>query len=705
MNQTSLLEKTLMNNDLSLLVALRTDIAVARNETDLLGLINSQLKKLINFTHIIIGVTNEDLKRCRGFLQDPDLDARKSTVYNQGILVENPVSDGVYNQAVKAGRPIVVDLEELMTKEPPPWIKMNYETGAREMVITILQGEPLNKYNFILFSDLKNNFDHEALEIIEHVACHLATAVTKIRFNEEIQEAEKEKAILLALSHSMTTVRNKEDLVRVIKQKIAGYFNAVNFAVSVISEDRQSHSILIHGDQSGDTAGYRYGWSDKENYIIDDDIFDRIVLSQEPLTFSLSRLKKMAKTPRYISLYDEKKSDKLIGVRLKASDTVIGCVWLQTSVNISMVLLKGICAQISLAVLNIIGKEKIAAQLEIINSYKKQIEKETSYIQEQKFIHSDRYDMIGSGSAIKKVYELINRVAYSNSTVLITGETGTGKELAAMAIHTASPRKNNPMIKVNCAAIPANLIESELFGHEKGSFTGAIERRIGKFEMANNGTIFLDEIGEMPFELQAKLLRTLQEREIERLGGKRTIKIDVRIIVATNRDLKKEVENGRFRPDLYYRLNVFPIALPSLRDRKEDIQELAAYFLERYNRSFGKRIEGMSAEAEQDLLSYHWPGNVRELEHIIERSTLMATSDVLKEVYLPKNNSQEKLRDEVFSFKTIKENERDHILQTLRLCGGKISGAKGAAKLLGVPVSTLGSKINKLNITKEEVFR
>ncbi|MFC0512932.1 sigma 54-interacting transcriptional regulator [Mucilaginibacter angelicae] len=701
MNQTSLLEKTLTINGKSLLEALRTDIAVTKNETDLLRLINSQLKKLINFTHIIIGVTSEDGRMYKVFLQDKDLDELKSTVYNQGILVGNCVSDGVYNQAVKAGSPIVVDLEELMTKKPPSWIKMNYETGAREMVIAI-QGEPARKYNFILFSDIKNNFNHEALEIIEHVACHLATAVTKIRINEEIQEVEKEKSILLALSHGMATVRDKADLARIIKQKIAGYFNAVNFAVSIISEDRQSHSILICGNQSGDMIDDR---PDKENFVIDDDIFDRVVLSQEPLTFSLSRLKKMAKIPRYIFLYDEKKSDKLIGVRLKAGETVIGCVWLQTSVNISMILLKGVCAQISIAVLNIIGKEKIAAQLEIINSYKKQIEKETSYVQEQKLVHSGNYDMIGSSRAIKSVYELINQVAYSNSTVLITGETGTGKELAAMAIHTASPRKNNPMIKVNCAAIPANLIESELFGHEKGSFTGAVERRIGKFEMANNGTLFLDEIGEMPFELQAKLLRTLQEREIERLGGNRTIKIDVRIIVATNRELKKEVENGRFRPDLYYRLNVFPIALPSLRERKEDIQELAAYFLERYNRSFGKRLAGMSSEVEQDLLSYHWPGNVRELEHIIERSTLMATSGVLKEVYLPKNNFQEKLPDETFSFKTIKENERDHILQTLRRCGGKISGTKGAAKLLGVPVSTLGSKINKLNITKEEIFQ
>jgi transcriptional regulator with GAF, ATPase, and Fis domain len=324
----------------------------------------------------------------------------------------------------------------------------------------------------------------------------------------------------------------------------------------------------------------------------------------------------------------------------------------------------------------------------------------------QTHIHSidnSYLNMIGASQAIGTVYQMIEQVAYSPSTVMITGETGTGKELVAQAIHAASPRKSNPMIKVNCAAIPANLVESELFGHERGSFTGAVERRIGKFEMANNGTLFLDEIGEIPMDIQAKLLRALQEREIERLGGKQTIKVNVRIIAATNRLLEKEVEEGRFRWDLYCRLNVFPISVPPLRDRREDIPLLADFFLEKYSRAFGKAIKAISAGAQRELLNYHWPGNVRELENTIERSALMASCNILKEVYLPKLVYKSTQTD-VFRFKTIADNERDHIIQTLRQCGAKISGPRGAAEMLGVPVSTLTSKMSKLGISRDRLF-
>ncbi len=236
---------------------------------------------------------------------------------------------------------------------------------------------------------------------------------------------------------------------------------------------------------------------------------------------------------------------------------------------------------------------------------------------------------------MQKVYRLMSLVAESNSTVLILGETGTGKELIARAIHNASLRKDKLMVKVNCAAMPANLIESELFGHERGAFTGAIERRIGKFELANTSTLFLDEIGEMPLEAQVKLLRVLQERELERVGGKNSIKVDVRIIVATNRNLEEEVKAGRFRSDLYYRLNVFPISLPPLRERIEDIEALANFFLNKYNKNTGKHISKISSKVMQQLRSYLWPGNVRELEHLVERSILLTSDSILREIYLP----------------------------------------------------------------------
>ncbi|MET0636748.1 MAG: sigma 54-interacting transcriptional regulator [Chitinophagaceae bacterium] len=314
-------------------------------------------------------------------------------------------------------------------------------------------------------------------------------------------------------------------------------------------------------------------------------------------------------------------------------------------------------------------------------------------------------EFIGSGPGMDQVFHLISQVAGSNSTVLVLGETGTGKELVAKAIHNNSSRKNKTMVKVNCAALPANLVESELFGHERGSFTGAVERRIGKFELAHNSTLFLDEIGEMPADLQVKLLRALQEREFERVGGTTTIKVDVRIIVATNRDLKKEVREGRFRSDLYYRLNVFPITIPPLRERMDNIDKLADFFVQRFAKSLGRDISHISFQARKELQMYSWPGNVRELEHLIERSVLMCTDNVLRKICMADLEYADPYMTPVSgNTKTISENERDHIVQVIRKCGGKISGKGGAADLLGVPPSTLNSKIARLGITRQQRF-
>jgi transcriptional regulator with PAS, ATPase and Fis domain len=258
------------------------------------------------------------------------------------------------------------------------------------------------------------------------------------------------------------------------------------------------------------------------------------------------------------------------------------------------------------------------------------------------------------------------------------------------------------MIKVNCAAIPATLIEAELFGYEKGSFTGAFDRRIGKFEQANGGTIFLDEIGDIPLDLQVKLLCVLQEREIVRLGSNQVIKIDIRIIAATNCNLEKAIAAGRFRLDLYYRLNVFPITMPALRDRKEDIPALSRYFISNLTAKMGRRTKGISAEALRSLTAYDWPGNIRELENIIERSLILNRGDIIEQVELPE--SQIKEESQPLSdgrIKTIREIERDHIMSTLNYCNGKVSGAGGAAELLDMPANTLFARIKKLGITKD----
>jgi two-component system response regulator HydG len=301
-----------------------------------------------------------------------------------------------------------------------------------------------------------------------------------------------------------------------------------------------------------------------------------------------------------------------------------------------------------------------------------------------------------------EIMESIKIVSQSNTSVLIVGESGTGKELVAQAIHSVSLRKNKPLVVVNCATLPANLVESELFGHEKGAFTGAINKKTGKFELADGGTIFLDEIGELPLELQVKFLRVLQEQEMEPIGG-RLRKIDVRVIAATNRNLEEEIAIGHFRIDLYYRLNVFPIALPPLRERKADVLSLANHFLKLYATREGKNIKGFSENVINLLLTYNWPGNIRELEHLIQRSVLLATEDTIKEMRLPSGakNSDIKSDTEELAIKTIDENERDYILKILKHVKGRISGEGGAAELLGVPPSTLNSRIKRLGIRRE----
>ncbi|GAA4312106.1 hypothetical protein GCM10023149_07340 [Mucilaginibacter gynuensis] len=310
--------------------------------------------------------------------------------------------------------------------------------------------------------------------------------------------------------------------------------------------------------------------------------------------------------------------------------------------------------------------------------------------------------MIGSSHLLLTAFDHLTLVAPMETSVLILGESGTGKERFARSIHSRSSRSKKQLVVVNCAALPTHLIESELFGHEKGAFTGAVEKRIGKFEQASGGTIFLDEIGELPLEAQSKLLRVLQEKEIERLGGKETVKVDVRVIAATNCNLEKEVAAGKFRLDLYYRLNIFPIVLPSLRERKEDIPELAEFFVRKYAERAGKEGMTLSPQALSDLSYYHWPGNVRELEHLIERNVLLNRGNVIEKVNLPLAKvDQEAPTADGARVKTIDDNEREYILSILKKCNGRISGPGGAAELLDVPSTTLNSKMKRLGITRK----
>jgi len=365
-------------------------------------------------------------------------------------------------------------------------------------------------------------------------------------------------------------------------------------------------------------------------------------------------------------------------------------------------LLREVANQVALAIANMKSYEEVA-------SLKARLETENVYLQEEIRTEHNFEEIVGDSPPLLALLRRVDQVAPTDSTVLIYGETGTGKELIARAIHNRSNRKDRPLVKVNCSAISAGLVESELFGHVKGAFTGAFERRIGRFELANGGTIFLDEVGELPLDTQVKLLRVLQEREFEPVGSNRSVRVDVRIICATNRNLEESIKAGTFRSDLYYRLNVFPLEVPPLRERHSDIDQLARFFVSRYARNLGKKLTGISPAATQKLLSYSWPGNIRELQNLIERALILSNGPILdlegdlNHVSTPSVLSDplpEVSNTDQSPLKTLQEVERAHILAVLDQTHGVIEGSNGAAKTLGMHPNTLRHRIEKLGIKR-----
>jgi len=336
-----------------------------------------------------------------------------------------------------------------------------------------------------------------------------------------------------------------------------------------------------------------------------------------------------------------------------------------------------------------------------LESLKNKLAQEKLYLEDEIRSEFNFEEIIGQSPALRQVLQMVETVANSDSTVLLLGETGTGKELIARAVHNHSRRKQRTFVKLNCAAIPTGLLESELFGHEKGAFTGAISQKIGRMELADQGTLFLDEVGDIPVDIQPKLLRALQEREFERLGSTHTKKVNVRLIAATNRDLEKMIADREFRSDLYYRLNVFPIRIPPLRERPEDIPLLVRYFAEKFSRQMQKKIESIPAEAMAKLKAWHWPGHIRELENLIERSVILTNGTALHVPYAVLEPAPANAVPHAVPT-TLERTERDHIVKILRETRGVLAGPKGAAARLGVKRTTLQYKMKKLGVTRSD---
>lgn len=691
---------------LVLLLSLNHDIASTRDKKMLLQVLHDKLKKLLLFNDAVINVINEDGVTQSPYLLDVDINRLQHPDYAIASTRSYPFPDGVFEQVLRSEEPLVFNVAELLQQDSPPdYIRFIADTGVEELIGMRLldNGTPLGV--FYLQVERRGTFTKTHSNLMAIIASQLSTAVANLLSYSRIARREKEKEILLSISQAINTSKTKEDLLRIMERHLKQMFMFQEIVIALLNPDGQTHSAVLLTALDTTRAHPDYHQTIRGKYPVHDGIYDACLFENQTLILDMDELIKRPNVPKYINFWHEAKTKEMIVLPLQAGEQKLGCFYLQMDRKGAvrpddLALVKNISNYISVGVSNILAHERIEEQLDEINSYRQQLEVENLYLQEEVGAGLQSSDIIGTSEPMQRVHQLIDRVATTDSTVLILGETGTGKELIARAIHNSSGRRDKLLVKVNCATLPANLIESELFGHEKGAFTGAVERRIGKFELANNGTLFLDEIGEMPLDLQVKLLRALQEREIERIGGKSVIKVNVRIISATNRNLEREVHAGRFRSDLFYRLNVFPITVPPLRDRIDDIPSLAAHFTARFGRREGKRITNISNKAIQALMNYGWPGNVRELEHIIERSVLLNTGTILKEVALPLPNQREKKDAETFVVKTWMEYERDYILEILKITGGKVSGPAGAAELLGLPSTTLNSRIKKLGISR-----
>jgi transcriptional regulator with GAF, ATPase, and Fis domain len=680
----------LLNNEKekSFLLDFSSDIVRVRTKEELVQAVRAALSKLNPPGGFVIRRINEDNTTMSPYVydlskaQDPKV---ISALENARYLI----NDGLQNRVLNSPIPLLFNVDrEIQRGITSAYLQYWKKMGFKEIVgIRLRNGETNHGILFLDIGEIN-------VQLLQGICAQISIALANIFAHEQINKTQEEQAFLLDFSNDITQSRTKLDLQNAIFRVLDKAMHTKLAMLRVIDDDGIHLSSFMYDDTLFNKAKTNYEKKQSDRITIDENYTAKVLASREGLVFNVEEELKTGNA--YAKLWETTGLKNMYALPLRVGEKSIGTIWLLAN-RLSSLLLRGICAQISIAVDNIRANEKLLA-------YKKQLEVENDYLKEQIKTIYNFSEIIGSGDQMQKVYRLMSLVADSNTTVLISGETGTGKELIGRAIHNASSRSDKLMVKVNCAALPANLIESELFGHEKGAFTGAIDKRIGKFELANNSTLFLDEIGELPLEAQAKLLRVIQERELERVGGKQTIKIDVRLIAATNRKLEEEVKAGRFRSDLYFRLNVFPIILPPLRDRPEDIEPLTQFFVQKHSRNSGRKIRKITPKVIQQLRSYTWPGNVRELEHLLERSILLTTDGILQDVYIPRNMGAEK-QDEVHLLnRSLEEVERSYIIEALKRCAGKISGAGGAAEILNIPGNTLHSKMKKLGITKSDYF-
>jgi len=707
-----------------LLLHLNEAIATIRDKEELFQIITRKLRLIFSFDMMGISIFDEELLRKRLFFKDyTTITPPEPAPANTDVFT--PIAGSPVELLLNDPRIQHIELREYVRQyaDFEPFQRL-IRQGIRYMTMVPMW---LNSRltGFLILSTVRPPVYSAADEqLLEKITSLIAVAVRNTLDFEEVARREQQRTLQLNVTSALLSIKQREPLFRAIAEELAqvvpfDYFGIrvqragergtfEGFAEFTRPDDNPAGPLLAldpnrhQGPQKGEVSAMyqQVGGLLQGAGLYAGDDFRQLAVRYPAMRYAYDehRVRAMLIVPIW------QRADGA-AVLLLASPNPNGF----TPDSLAMV--QSLVPQITLALENLFAFEQI-------EELKAQVEQERTYLIDE--INTDRPadGLIGTSPALQQVRQRIAQVASTDATVLITGETGTGKEVVARALHHASPRQARALVKINCAALPAQLIESELFGHEKGAFTGAVERRIGKFELADGGTIFLDEVGELPLDLQAKLLRVLQEKEFERLGGNRVLHTDARVLAATNRVLEDEVRAGRFRADLYYRLNVFPIQLAPLRERPQDIVPLVQHYLVSLSKRLARPPRAIRPADLAALQAYPWPGNIRELEHVLEQAIIVSqgqwlefggfmAAPVLRALPPAPLTAPPTVEatlaappDANAPLKTLREQERDHILVALRRTGGRVSGAQGAAALLDINPKTLEARMKKLGIRR-----
>jgi formate hydrogenlyase transcriptional activator len=600
---------------------------------------------------------------------------------------EEPVDETPAGLAWETQQPILV--QDLAEEHRWPKVTARMKEDGTNSFCVVPLTTAVRRLGAMGFSSLeKGAYGETDLEFLQQVGNQVAVAVDNVLHHQDLTHDRDRLRLLLEVSESIVSHRDLEELFSDLAQRLPQIvpFDYINAVLHEPARDVMRLWLLVTATPSTISPGLELP--------VDESPGGLVWKTQQPLT--VNDVTQERRFTRLMAMLRENGVQSFCVVPLTTAQRRLGAMgfgslqqraYQEAEINF----MQQVAKQIAVAVENALGYKQIA-------ELKEKLSKEKLYLEEEIRTEYNFEEIIGESMTLKKVLKQVEVVAPTDSTVLILGETGTGKELLARAIHNLSGRRERTFVKMNCAAIPTGLLESELFGHERGAFTGAIATKVGRFELADGGTLFLDEVGDIPLELQSKLLRVLQEQEFERLGSTRTHKVNVRVVAATNQDLSDMVEKKEFRNDLYYRLNVFPLMIPPLRERREDIPVLVRYFTQKFARQLNRPIDRIPADTMDTLTAYAWPGNIRELENLVERAVILSTG---LDLVVPLSELKaSRATAHTAQVSTLESAEREHIIRALNATNWIIGGPAGAAVKLGMKRTTLQSKMQKLGVTR-----